>query len=97
VLNTDLYSGAVIRLATLQKQRGHAGRLLFATVSLLPRGRPLPPPMDGLDQCPVGKTGEIVFFRRVLMSAQDAVDWYRALGSGDDRSPMPSRSEECDS
>jgi hypothetical protein len=53
--------------------------------------------MDGLDQCPVGKTGEIVFFRRVLMSAQDAVDWYRALGSGDDRSPMPSRSEECDS
>lgn len=96
MLNTDFYAGAVIRLATLQKQRGQPGHLLFATVSLFPRGRPLPPPMKGkeLDPCPVGKTGETVFFRRVLLSAQEAVDWYRALGCGDDRSPTPSRSEE---
>ena len=94
MLNIDFYAGAVIRLATLRKQRGQAGRLLFATVSLLPRGRPLPPPMEGVHSCPVGKTGETVFFRRVLLSVQEAVDWYRALGSGDDRSPTPSRSEE---
>lgn len=94
VLNTDFYVGAVIRFATLRKQRGQAGRLLFATVSLIPRGRPLPPPMKGLDQCPAGKTGETVFFRRVLLSAQEAVDWYRTLGSGDDKSPTPSRNEE---
>jgi len=97
VLNTDFYAGAVIRLATLQKQRGQAGRLLFATVSLLPRGRPLPPPMKGVDQWPVGKTGETVFFRRVPLTAQDAIDWYRALGNGDGKSPTPSRNEECDS
>ncbi len=97
MLNTDFYAGAVIRLATLQKQRGQAGRLLFVTVSLIPRGRPLPPPMKGLDQCPVGKTGETVFFRRVLLSVQEAVDWYRALGSGDDKSPIPSRNEERNS
>ena len=89
--------GAVIRLATLQKQRGQAGRLLFATVSLLPRGRPLPPPMKGIDQWSVGKTGETVFFRRVLLSVQEAVNWYRALGSGDDKSPTPSRNEERNS
>lgn len=97
MLNTDFYAGAVIRLATLQKRRGQAGRLLFATVSLFPRSRPLPPPMKGLDQCTVGKTGETIFFRRVLLSVQEAVDWYRALGSGDDKSPTPSRSEERNS
>lgn len=99
MLHTDFYAGAVIRLATLQKQRGQAGQLLFATVSLLPHGRPPPPPMKGksLHQCPVGKTGETVFFRRLLMSAQEAVDWYRVLGSGDDKSPIPSRSEERNS
>jgi hypothetical protein len=94
MLNTDFYAGAVIRLATLQKQRRQAGHLLFATVSLLPRGRPLPSPMKGLDQCPVGKTSETVFFRRVQLGVQEAVDWYRALGSGDDKSPTPSRNEE---
>lgn len=96
MLNTDLYAGAVIRLATLQKQRGQAGHLLFATVSLLPCGRPLPPPMEGLHQFPVGKTGATVFFRRALLSVHDAVDWYRSLGSGNDITPIPSRNEERD-
>ncbi len=97
MLNTDFYAGAVIRLVTLQKQRGQAGRLLFATVSLLPRGRPLPPPMKGLDQCPIGRTGETVFFRRVLLNVQEAIDWYRSLGCGEDISPSPSENEERDS
>lgn len=97
MLNPDFYAGAVIRLATLQKQRGHAGCLLFATVSLLPRGRPLPPPMKGLDQCPVGKSGETVFFRRVLLSVQEALDWYRTLGSGNDKSPTPSQNDDRNS
>ena len=97
MLNTEFYSGAVIRLATLQKKRSQAGHLIFATVSLLPRGRPLPPPMEGLHLCPIGKTGETVFFRRVLMSVQEAIDWYRTLGSSDDKSPIPSRHEERNS
>jgi hypothetical protein len=53
--------------------------------------------MVGLHQYPVGKTGETVFFRRVLLSVRDAVDWYRALGCGDDKSPAPSRNEERNS
>lgn len=97
MLNTDFYAGAVIRLTTLQKQRGQAGRLLFSTVILIPRGRPLPPPMEGLHQCTVGKTGETVFFRRVSLRAEDAVGWYRALGNGDDKSPIPSLSKERNS
>lgn len=84
MLNMDIYAGAVIRLATLQRQRGQAGCLLFGTVSLLPRGRPLPPPMEGgAHRCAVGKAGENVFFRRVLLTVQDAVDWYRSLGRGE--------------
>lgn len=98
MLNTDFYAGAVIRLATLQRQRGQAGRLLFATVFLLPRGRPLPHPMEGPPhRCVVRKTGENVFFRRVLLSVQDAVDWYRSLGRGEDTTPIPSKAEERDS
>lgn len=98
VLNSDVYAGAVIRLATLQRQRGQAGRLLFATVSLIPRGRPLPAPMEGAPhRYAVGKTGENVFFRRVLLTVQDAVDWYRSLGRGEDTTPIPSKAEERDS
>jgi hypothetical protein len=44
----------------------------------------------------VGKTGETIFFRRVLLTAQDAVDWYRSLGLGEDKTPIPSKAEERD-
>lgn len=44
----------------------------------------------------MGKTGESVFFRRVLLTVEDAVDWYRSLGRGEDKTPIPSKAEECD-
>ena len=98
MLIPDFYAGAVIRLATLQRQRGQAGRLLFATVSLVSRGRPLPRPMEGPPhRCAVGKTGETVYFRRILLNVRDAVGWYRSLGRGEDTTPVPSKVEERDS
>lgn len=98
MINIRFHSGAAIRLATLQKKKGQTGRLLFATVTMLPLGRPLPPPMEGPPhRYPVGKTGETVFFRRTLLTVQDAVEWYRSLGRGEDTTPIPSKAEEYDS
>ncbi len=45
-------------------------------------------------RCAVGKTDEKVFFRRTLLTVQDAVDWYRSLGRGEDKTPVPSKAEE---
>lgn len=95
MLNMDFYTGAVIRLATIQRHREQPSHLLFATVSLLPKGRPRPPPMEGPPhRIAVGKTGETVFFRRTLLTVQDAVNWYRNLGHGNDITPIPSKAEE---
>jgi hypothetical protein len=55
--------------------------------------------MEGLHRCSIVKTGETVFFRRVLLSVQDAIDWYRDLGNGngDDKSPVPTQYGERNS
>lgn len=93
----DDFQWAVIRLATLQRQKSEEGRLLFATVTLLSPDRPPPPKMDGVEHQKLGKTGMTVFFRRTVLSARDAVDWYRSLGEGNSKTPVPSRSEDIES
>lgn len=87
----DDFQWAVIRLATLQIKRGEVGRLLFATVTLLSPDRPPPPKMVSFDSYKLGKSGETVFFRRTVLSAQAAVDWYRSLRDGNSKAPVPSR------
>jgi hypothetical protein len=52
--------------------------------------------MDGVESQKLGKTGMTVFFRRTILNAQDAVDWYRSLGEGDSKTPTPSRSEDIE-
>lgn len=91
----DDFQWAVIRLATLQI-RGEPGRLLFATVTLLSSDRPPPPKMVGADSKRLGKSGMTVFFRRTVLNAQEAVDWYRSLGDGNSKAkaPVPSRQED---
>ncbi|MDD4960212.1 MAG: VPA1262 family N-terminal domain-containing protein [Gallionella sp.] len=91
----DDFQSAVIRLATLQK-RGEAGRLLFATVTLLSPDRPPPFPMAGVESQSIGKSGATVFFRRTILTAQAAVEWYRTLGNGDSKTPKPSRNEDIE-
>jgi hypothetical protein len=91
----DDFQWAVIRLATLQK-RNEAGRLLFATVTLLSPHRPPPPKMVGVERQKVGRSGTTVFFRRTVLKAQDAMDWYRSLGGVDSMTPIPSRPEDVE-
>lgn len=93
MIKNSSYEWAVIRLATLQK-RGQAGRLLFATVTLLLPDRPPLPKMNGLDRHAVGKSGETIFFRRTVLTAQAAIDWYRSLGNGGEITPVPSREND---
>lgn len=89
------FQWAVVRLATLQIKRGEAGRLLFATVTLLPPDRPPPSKMVGVESQKLGKSGMTVFFRRTVLSAQAAVDWYRSLEK-DSRTPIPFHQEDIE-
>lgn len=95
MITIDRYEWAVIRLATLQK-RGQPGRLLFATVTLLSPDRPPPSKMVGVNRCAIGKSGETVFFRRTVLTAKAAVEWYRSLEVGTAKTPMPSRPEDAE-
>ena len=95
MITIDHYEWAVIRLATLQK-RGQAGRLLFATVTLLSPDRPPPTKMTAVDRCAVGKANVSVFFRRTILTAQAAIDWYRSLEIEGAKTPIPSRPEDVE-
>lgn len=86
------FGWAVVRLATLQK-KGIAGRLLFATVTLLTHGRRSPPRMS-LDMHRLKSQEGTVYFRRVTMTVPGALEWYRALQPGSARTPVPARAED---
>lgn len=85
---------AIVRLATIKKKEQEKARMLFSSVTLLSPGRPLPA-MDGkLDVYNIKKTHEVIYFRQIIQSKEDAVKWYRSLGSENDLTPVPTR--ECD-
>ena len=89
------FQWAVIRLATLQVKRDAPGRLLFATVTLLSPDRPPTSKMIGVDRHNLGKSGMTVFFRRTILNAQAAVDWYRSLEENP-LTPIPFRTEDIE-
>lgn len=95
MISLEHHEWAVIRLATLQK-RGQAGHLLFCTVTLLSPNRPPPSKMNGLDRHAVGKSDANVYFRRIVVTKQAAIDWYRSLGNGGDKTPIPSRPDDVE-
>lgn len=52
--------------------------------------------MDRFDPWPIGKNGAKIYFRRTILTKQAAIDWYRSLGKGDERTPTPSRQEDVE-
>jgi len=84
---------AVIRLVTIQKN-GEVGRLLFATVTELAQGRSVPTSMSGVDQFTLHGGEYRLFFRKTLLSKEEAIRWYRSLGEGERPTPVPTREED---
>jgi hypothetical protein len=84
------FDWAAVRVATYFPASAHEARLLFGSVSLLTKDRPRPPAYKGSDSHKVGKgkSGKI-FFRRTILSARDAIDWYRSAGEGGITTPVP--------
>lgn len=91
------FDHAVVRLATYQRARRTPARLLFSTVTFLSSARPFPVKMIGCDMRRVEGTEGNVFFRRVVVSVDDAIQWYRSLSMNTlCKTPVPTRSEDID-
>lgn len=75
------FAWANVRLATYFSESSVQPRLLFGLVSLLTKDRPKPPGSTGIDSHKVGrgKHGK-VFFKRTVLSASEAISWYRNAG-----------------
>lgn len=90
---------AVIRLATLNI-KGHTPRLLFTTVTLLTSDRIPPPEMARAKPQTINNECK-VYFKRVVMTKDAAIQWYLSLREGVALTPIPadetSRSKEDNS
>lgn len=89
------FKWAVIRLATIQRMPGEKGELLFATVTLLTPNRNPPPKMDGFEKHKIKKTNMTICFRRTILNATDAINWYRSL-QFNSKTPVPSLQNEIE-
>jgi hypothetical protein len=93
----EAFDWAVVRLATYFPAGASQARLLFGTVSLLTQDRPRPASGKGVDRHPVGKGNKgAVFFRRVVLSAEEAIKWYRAAGPTGIATPVPTAADEIE-
>jgi hypothetical protein len=92
----DVFDWAVVRLATLFPASASQARLLFGSVSLLTKDRPRPPIVQKPDCHKLkGRNGKI-FFKRTVLSARDAVDWYRKAGPNGMTTPIPTEPREVE-
>jgi hypothetical protein len=92
----DAFDWAVIRLATYFPASASQARLLFGSVSLLTKDRPRPTSNTGAEGHKVGKgRGGKVFFRRTVLSAHDAIAWYRSAGANGINTPIPTDPKEA--
>lgn len=92
----SVFDWAVIRLATYFPKSASGARLLFGSVSLLTRDRPCPTSSKAeRHNVGKGKSGT-VFFRRTVLSAHDAVVWYRSAGVDGITTPIPTEPSEVE-
>lgn len=84
---------AVVRLATLTK-KNESAKMLFATVTELSPGRSLPTVMKGVDSFKIKGTDEKIWFRRIIQSKKEAIEWYLSLGREGSRTPIPTREND---
>jgi len=92
----DAFDWAVIRLATYFPASASQARLLFGSVSLLTKDRPRPTGNTEAEGHKVGKgKGGKVFFRRTVLSARDAIAWYRSVGANGISTPIPTDPKEA--
>lgn len=98
----DSYRWAIIRLATALPvvERTSLPLLVFASVEFVHADRPRPDstPLDENDIPPhtrgSGSSGIRVYFRRVALTAPDALRWYRGMANGTPSAPIPSDPSE---
>jgi hypothetical protein len=95
VIVADEHQGwAVIRLVAIRDTTSDVGRLLFATVTELAQDRPVPAGMRNIDHFPLKGGKEKLHFRRTVLAKDEAMRWYRSLGEGEPRTPVPTRVQE---
>lgn len=84
---------AIVRLTTLYNKSGHEKkpRLVFATVTLLPAGRMPPPEMSRALPYRI-KKGATLYFKRVVMRKDAAIEWYLSLQKDEASTPLPENS-----
>lgn len=85
------YKWAEVRLVTCFDKVLKSPRLVFCTVTLHPNFVPKPEPMQGVVRSK--DTKEKLFFRRIVMSAEHAVDWYSGL-TENSKTPIPTTENE---
>lgn len=91
------FDWAVVRLATYFPPFASQARLLFGSVSLIINDRPRPLASSKFESCKVGKgKGGKVFYRRTILSASDAIRWYRSAGAGGITTPVPTEPSEVE-
>nr|WP_254214514.1 VPA1262 family N-terminal domain-containing protein [Burkholderia multivorans] len=93
----DVFDWAVVRLATYFPASAGQARILFGSVSLLTKDRPRPASSRGADSYKVarGKSGKL-FFRRTVLSAREAIAWYRSVGAHGITTPVPTDPSEVE-
>ncbi|MCH7304883.1 VPA1262 family N-terminal domain-containing protein [Acinetobacter sp. NIPH 1869] len=94
---SESYSYGVVRFATyLDKTCMEKDRLIFASVNLIPRSCPQPLGSQKNEKITIFKIDKnrTIFFRKVVMTAGEAIKWYRTPETEPFKTPRPLNADE---